>query len=125
MTLMEIKFDNLASLVSELMLTSPTYILTNGTPDVEKDLLMHSLRVKAELPSIGVVSISSVYVSGAKEVVMLMTLDDKQVKILRNHGINVLVKKKSDTTNSEDEYFCVLTKQLIERIDSLCSLAPQ
>jgi hypothetical protein len=125
MTLMEIKFDNLASLVSELMLTSPTYILTNGTPDVEKDLLMHSLRVKAELPSIGVVSISSVYVSGAKEVVMLMTLDDKQVKIIRNHGINVLVRKKSDTTNSEDEYFCVLTKQLIDRIDSLCSLAPQ
>lgn len=122
---MVIKFNNLASLVSELMLTSPTYILTNGTPDVEKDLLMHSLRVKAELPRIGVVSISSVYVSGAKEVVMLMTLDDKQVKILRNHGINVLVRKKSDTTNSEDEYFCVLTKQLIERIDSLCSLAPQ
>lgn len=118
MTVKEIKYKNLANLISELMLTSPSNILKNGRPVVERGMLMHSLRSKVSLPKIGVVTISSVYVSGAKEVVMLMTLNDKQLKILRDNRVIVGVKKRSDPINS-GEYYCFLTKYLVERIDSM------
>jgi len=96
----------------------PEFIMAHSHPIREGDRDVYSVKTKVAIPLLGMVTLGAAYYFGLRKITPVIFLSDEQVKILREHRIPLVLKKRKHPTTDE-VYFCFPTRSIFERIVSM------
>lgn len=94
------------------------FIRSHGVKVVEQDHDFYTIKGKIVTNLLGSVTLESVCNAGKNIAVPVMILDIDQVRILREHGIAIAVRKRRHSKGN-GEYFCFPTRDIFEKIVSV------
>ena len=97
---------------------NPEFIMKHSHPIKENDLEVYTVKTKVKIPLLGMVTLGTMYYIGLVKVSPVMFLSDEQVKVLREHRVDLVIRRRKHPTVDETS-FCFPSRSIFERIVSM------